>query len=87
MIAVAPVWCELDLSALSRIFSNIISNALKYSDGDFHATMKLEGFLTGFILFRQAAILLDWGCLLPECSRNEWAAGWKLITERKCFTL
>lgn len=30
-----PVYRELDESAVSRIFSNIISNALKYSDGDF----------------------------------------------------
>lgn len=30
---------RLDKSALSRIFSNIISNAIKYSDGDFHVKM------------------------------------------------
>lgn len=30
---------NLDKSALSRIFSNIISNAIKYSDGDFHVKM------------------------------------------------
>ena len=30
---------KLDKSALSRIFSNIISNAIKYSDGDFHVKM------------------------------------------------
>lgn len=30
---------RLDRSALSRIFSNIISNAIKYSDGDFHVKM------------------------------------------------
>ncbi len=30
---------KLDKSALSRIFSNIISNAIKYSDGDFHVRM------------------------------------------------
>ncbi|MBQ3489936.1 MAG: HAMP domain-containing histidine kinase [Clostridia bacterium] len=36
----------LDKSALSRIFGNIISNALKYSDGDFSVTMTEDGELT-----------------------------------------
>lgn len=39
----APVYRELDAGALNRIFSNIISNALKYSDGDFAVTMKEDG--------------------------------------------
>ncbi|MBD5457052.1 MAG: HAMP domain-containing histidine kinase [Lachnospiraceae bacterium] len=38
-----PVWRELDIGALNRIFSNIISNALKYTDGDFVVTMKEDG--------------------------------------------
>ena len=38
-----PVWRELDVSALNRIFSNIISNAVKYTDGDFYVCMKEEG--------------------------------------------
>lgn len=38
-----PVWRELDVSALNRIFSNIISNAVKYTDGDFSVCMKEEG--------------------------------------------
>lgn len=33
----------LDRSALSRIFGNIISNALKYSDGDFEVLMTESG--------------------------------------------
>lgn len=33
----------LDTAALSRIFNNIISNALKYSDGDFEVKMDEEG--------------------------------------------
>lgn len=41
-----PVWRELDPEALSRIFSNIISNALKYSDGDFSVTMTDDGSTT-----------------------------------------
>ena len=37
---------SLDKSALSRIFGNIISNAIKYSDGDFAVTMTDEGEIT-----------------------------------------
>lgn len=46
-----PVYRELDESAVSRIFSNIISNALKYSDGDF----SLEMDDTGKIAFTNTA--------------------------------
>ncbi len=38
-----PVFAFLDKSALSRIFSNIISNAVKYSDGDFSVTLHENG--------------------------------------------
>ena len=41
-----PVYRELDKGALNRIFSNIISNALKYSDGDFSVTMGTDGCIT-----------------------------------------
>ena len=37
---------SLDKSALSRIFGNIISNAVKYSDGDFSVTMTNTGEIT-----------------------------------------
>ena len=37
---------SLDKSALSRIFGNIISNAVKYSDGDFTVTMSDTGKIT-----------------------------------------
>ena len=37
---------SLDKSALSRIFGNIISNAVKYSDGDFSVTMSDAGNIT-----------------------------------------
>ena len=40
------VYRELDAGALNRIFSNIISNALKYSDGDFSVTMTGNGNIT-----------------------------------------
>ena len=38
-----PVFRELDAGAVTRIFSNIISNALKYSDGDLIVTMNADG--------------------------------------------
>lgn len=37
---------ELDKSALSRIFSNITSNAIKYSDGDFCVRLSDDGVIT-----------------------------------------
>lgn len=37
---------SLDKSALSRIFGNIISNAVKYSDGDLSVTMTEDGEIT-----------------------------------------
>lgn len=41
-----PIYHKLDVSAVHRIFSNIISNALKYSDGDFSVTMENDGHIT-----------------------------------------
>lgn len=41
-----PVFCELDADAVNRIFSNIITNALKYSDGDFSVVMENDGRVT-----------------------------------------
>lgn len=38
-----PVWRELDPAAVNRVFSNVISNALKYSDGDFAVSMNEDG--------------------------------------------
>lgn len=40
------VWKELDTSALSRVFGNIIGNAVKYSDGDFSVVMTEAGNVT-----------------------------------------
>ena len=37
---------SLDKFALSRIFGNIVSNAVKYSDGDFAVTMTGTGEIT-----------------------------------------
>lgn len=41
-----PVWRKLDTVALNRIFSNIISNALKYSEGSFTVEMKPSGCIS-----------------------------------------
>lgn len=41
-----PVMRILDPSSLSRIFINIISNAVKYSDGDLRVTLTEEGTVT-----------------------------------------
>lgn len=41
-----PVYRELDLSMVNRVFSNIISNAMKYSDGDFSVKLDTEGTIT-----------------------------------------
>lgn len=41
-----PIWRELDISALTRIFNNIINNAIKYSDGDFSVSLNDFGNIT-----------------------------------------
>ena len=41
-----PVWRQLDAGAVNRIFSNIISNALKYSEGDLSVVMRKDGVIT-----------------------------------------
>lgn len=46
-----PVRRQLDPGAVSRIFANIISNALKYSDGDLSVSMDAQGR----VIFRNTA--------------------------------
>ena len=41
-----PIFRELDAGAVNRVFSNIISNALKYSDGDLCVVMDKNGCVT-----------------------------------------
>lgn len=41
-----PIFRKLDAGAVSRIFSNIISNAVKYSDGDLTVEMTADGKIT-----------------------------------------
>ena len=84
-----PVERFLDPNALNRIFSNIISNALKYSDGDFCVNMDDEGAVT----FSNTAANLDAvaaGRLfdrfyMVQTGRNSTGLGLsiaKLLTER-----
>lgn len=42
-ITETPVERQLNRAALSRIFSNILNNALKYSDGDLEITLQEDG--------------------------------------------
>ena len=41
-----PVWRVMDAGAVNRVFSNIISNVVKYSDGDLSVTFNKEGMVT-----------------------------------------
>lgn len=40
------IWRRLDATALTRIFSNIINNAIKYTDGDFSVILEENGSIT-----------------------------------------
>lgn len=40
-----PVWCLLDCYAVNRIFSNIISNVVKYSQSDLHVQLTCDGYV------------------------------------------
>lgn len=51
----APVCAMVNKQALSRVLSNILSNAIKYSDGDLEIVLKE----TGEITFSNAASKLD----------------------------
>lgn len=84
-----PVYRELDISMVHRIFSNIISNAIKYSDGDFSVVMDTDGH----IIFTNTAGQLNAvtvGRLFDrfytvESSRNSTGLGLsiaKILTER-----
>ena len=41
-----PIWRRLDSTALTRIFNNIINNAIKYTDGDFSVVLDENGCVT-----------------------------------------
>ena len=84
-----PVYRELDLGAANRIFSNIVSNALKYSDGDFSVIMGEDGNIT-FSNTAKDLDVLAVGRLFDrfytvEASRNSSGLGLsiaKILTER-----
>lgn len=84
-----PVWRELDPEAIGRVFSNIISNALKYSDGDFTVTMTDDGIITFSNTARELNAVLA-GRLFDRfytvsVSRNSTGLGLsiaKLLTQR-----
>lgn len=90
----APVFRQLDPAAAGRIFGNIISNALKYSDGDFSVSMTDDGTVT----FSNRAANLDTvtvGRLFErfytvESGQNSTGLGLsiaKLLTERMGGTI
>lgn len=89
-----PIWMCLDAGALNRIFSNIISNAIKYSDGD----LAIKMTHAGEIMFENTAQNLDAvsvGRLFDrfytvEASRNSTGLGLsiaKILTERMGGTI
>jgi hypothetical protein len=49
------VYCNLDRQALSRVFSNLLNNAIKYSDGDLDIVLTSNGEIT----FSNTATKLD----------------------------
>lgn len=84
-----PVWRQLDAGAVNRIFSNIISNALKYSDGNLSVVMSKDGCFT-FSNTAQNLNAVTVGRLFDrfytvEANRNSTGLGLsiaKILTER-----
>ena len=83
------VWRNLDPSSVTRIFGNIISNAIKYSDGDFAVTLTPDGTVT-FANTATALTSVDVGKLFDrfftvDSARKSTGLGLsiaKLLTER-----
>lgn len=84
-----PVWLVLDAGAMNRIFSNIISNAVKYSDGDLSVSMNEKGCVI-FSNMAKSLSTVEVGRLFDrfytvEASRNSTGLGLsiaKVLTER-----
>ncbi len=84
-----PVWLVLDAGAVNRVFSNIISNAVKYSDGDLAVSMNENGCVT-FTNMAKSLSTVEVGRLFDrfytvEASRNSTGLGLsiaKVLTER-----
>ena len=74
-----PVWRVMDAGAVSRVYSNIISNVVKYSDGDLSVSMNKEGKVT-FSNMATALNTVEVGRLFDrfytvEASRNSTGLG------------
>lgn len=84
-----PVWRVLDAGAMNRILSNIISNAVKYSDGDLSVSMDERGCIT-FSNTAKSLSTVEVGRLFDrfytvEASRSSTGLGLsiaKVLTER-----
>lgn len=89
-----PVNRKLDAAALRRIFDNILSNAVKYSDGDLRVTLSTKGEITfanqaGNLNSVQAERLFD-RFYTVETTRRTSGLGLsiaKLLTERMDGTI
>ena len=88
------IWRNLDPTALTRIFGNIIGNAIKYSDGDFAVTLTPDGTVT-FANTAAALSSVDVGKLFDrfftvDSARKSTGLGLsiaKLLTERMHGTI
>ena len=84
-----PVWRVMDVGAINRIFSNIISNTVKYSDGDLCVVMNESGCIT-FSNTAKSLSTVEVGRLFDrfytvEASRSSTGLGLsiaKVLTER-----
>jgi len=84
-----PVWRVMDAGAINRIFSNIISNTVKYSDGDLCVVMNESGCIT-FSNTAKSLSTVEVGRLFDrfytvEASRSSTGLGLsiaKVLTER-----
>ena len=90
----AAVIRELDAAALRRIFDNILSNAVKYSDGDLTIRLRPDGSVTfsnrASSLSRVQAERLFDRCYTVETARNSTGLGLsiaKLLTEKMGGTI
>ena len=90
----AAVVRQLDVAALRRIFDNILSNAVKYSDGDLAVSLLPDGSVTfsngAQTLSRVQAERLFDRFYTVEAARNSTGLGLaiaKLLTERMSGTI
>ncbi len=89
-----PVLRKLDSEALTRIFNNIISNAIRYGDGDFTVTLTEDGSIR-FVNTAKSLSTVEVGKLFDrfytvDSSRKSTGLGLsiaKLLTERMHGTI